>query len=39
LLEVKQMLHLPIVIDGRRVLDPINVKKAGLDYYGIGYGL
>jgi len=39
LLEVKQMLHLPIVIDGRRVLDPINVKKASLDYYGIGYGL
>lgn len=39
LMEVKQRLHLPILIDGRRVIDPDNAKQAGLDYYGIGYGL
>jgi UDP-N-acetyl-D-mannosaminuronate dehydrogenase len=38
LLEVKQKMHLPIAIDGRRVVDPLKAKKAGLDYYGIGYG-
>ncbi len=38
LLEVKQKMHLPIMIDGRRVVDPLKAKNAGLDYYGIGYG-
>jgi UDP-N-acetyl-D-mannosaminuronic acid dehydrogenase len=39
LVEVRQRLRLPIVIDGRRVIDPGIAKQAGLDYYGIGYGL
>ena len=39
LMEVKQRLQLPIVIDGRRVIDASIAKQAGLDYYGIGYGL
>jgi UDP-N-acetyl-D-mannosaminuronic acid dehydrogenase len=39
LMEVKQRLHLPILIDGRRVIDPSIAKQVGLDYYGIGYGL
>jgi UDP-N-acetyl-D-mannosaminuronic acid dehydrogenase len=38
LLEVKQKMQLPIVIDGRRVVDPLKAKNSGLDYYGIGYG-
>jgi UDP-N-acetyl-D-mannosaminuronic acid dehydrogenase len=39
LMEVKQKLHLPILIDGRRVIDPTIAKQVGLDYYGIGFGL
>jgi UDP-N-acetyl-D-mannosaminuronic acid dehydrogenase len=39
LVEVRQRLRLPIVIDGRRVIDPGIAKQAGLNYYGIGYGL
>ena len=27
-----------VVIDGRRILDPVEAKSAGLDYFGIGYG-
>ena len=27
-----------VVIDGRRILDPVKAKSAGLDYFGIGYG-
>ncbi len=27
-----------VVIDGRRILDPLKAKSAGLDYFGIGYG-
>ena len=29
----------PIVIDGRRCLDPAKVKKAGARYFGVGYGV
>lgn len=29
----------PIVVDGRRCLDPEKVKRAGARYFGIGYGL
>lgn len=36
--QVKEQLHLPILIDGRRVIDPELAKEAGLDYAGIGFG-
>jgi UDP-N-acetyl-D-mannosaminuronic acid dehydrogenase len=39
LMAAKQRLQLPIVIDGRRIIDASIAKQAGLDYYGIGYGL
>ncbi len=29
----------PVVVDGRRCLDPMKVRKAGARYLGIGYGL
>lgn len=41
-LEPKEFLHLmktPVIIDGRRVFDPEKMKKLGLNYKGIGYGL
>ena len=28
-----------VIVDGRRFLDPVVVKKAGARYFGIGYGL
>ncbi len=27
-----------LIIDGRRVLDPVRAKESGLDYWGVGYG-
>lgn len=27
-----------IIVDGRRVLDPVLVRKAGIRYFGVGYG-
>jgi UDP-N-acetyl-D-mannosaminuronic acid dehydrogenase len=35
---LKEQLNLPILIDGRRVIDPQIAKRVGLDYAGIGYG-
>ena len=28
----------PVIIDGRRILDPDEAKKAGIDYFGVGFG-
>ena len=28
----------PIIVDGRRVIDPVEAKKIGFKYYGVGYG-
>ncbi|MBN2517368.1 MAG: UDP-glucose/GDP-mannose dehydrogenase family protein [Candidatus Altiarchaeota archaeon] len=28
----------PVVIDGRRIMDPEKAKEAGIDYFGIGFG-
>lgn len=33
------LMRRPIIVDGRRCLDPEKAKKAGARYYGIGYGL
>ncbi len=35
---LKQILKHPIIIDGRRVMDPVVAKREGFNYYGIGYG-
>ncbi len=37
--KLKTSLRLPILVDGRRLFDPEEVRNAGLDYYGIGFGL
>lgn len=34
----KSLMRTPIVIDGRRIYDPVAMKKAGIRYYGVGYG-
>lgn len=34
----KKNLKMPVIIDGRRLLDPNDARSAGLDYFGIGYG-
>jgi len=36
--EVKNRLKKPIIIDGRRVIDPKEAVEAGLQYYAIGFG-
>jgi UDPglucose 6-dehydrogenase len=33
---VRQLLSLPIVLDGKNLLDPGSVRAAGLRYYGVG---
>jgi UDPglucose 6-dehydrogenase len=33
---VRALLKLPIIIDGKNVLDPAAVRRAGLHYYGVG---
>ncbi len=38
LAEVKKRLLLPAIFDGRNLLDPDAVRKAGLTYYGVGRG-
>jgi len=39
LITIKNKLNTPILIDGRRVVNPREARDAGLDYYGIGFGL
>ena len=34
----KNLLKQPIVIDGRRIYDPHEFQRAGIEYYGVGYG-
>ncbi|MDG6223233.1 MAG: nucleotide sugar dehydrogenase [Candidatus Bathyarchaeota archaeon] len=39
LTEIKQsMRSKPIIIDGKRIINPKNAEKLGFTYYGIGYG-
>jgi UDPglucose 6-dehydrogenase len=33
---ISGMLNLPIVLDGKNLLDPVRVREAGLQYYGVG---
>lgn len=35
---VHELLQLPIVLDGKNLLDPVVVENAGLHYYGMGIG-
>jgi len=35
---LKKSLKHPIIIDGRRAVDPIQAKSEGFSYYGIGFG-
>jgi len=34
--QVKQVVALPIVVDGRNCLDPTKLQEAGFEYYGMG---
>ena len=34
----KKLMRRPVVIDGRRIYDPEKMIKAGIEYYGVGYG-
>jgi UDPglucose 6-dehydrogenase len=36
LLEIKKRLRTPLVFDGRNLIDPMDAKAAGLEYYSIG---
>lgn len=36
--DFKYKMRTPIVIDGRRIYDPIAMIKAGIKYYGVGFG-
>ena len=33
---LKQVLKQPVILDGRNILDPAQVREAGLDYLGVG---
>jgi len=35
----KSMNDNPIIVDGRRIVDPVKAKKTGFKYYGVGYGV
>jgi len=35
----KSMKDNPIIVDGRRLIEPTKAKEAGFKYYGIGYGI
>lgn len=36
---IKEMLHSPVIFDGRNIYDPQLLEKNGIQYYGIGRGL
>lgn len=37
--QLKQLMRLPLILDGRNIYNPYFVKEAGFDYLGIGRGL
>ena len=40
LLKLKEyMKENPVIVDGRRIIDPAKVKNVGFKYYGVGYGV
>ena len=36
LLEIKQLMHQPLIIDGRNIYEPGRMKELGFKYYGMG---
>jgi UDPglucose 6-dehydrogenase len=36
LCQIRAVMNLPIVLDGKNLLDPVKVTAAGLQYYGVG---
>jgi UDPglucose 6-dehydrogenase len=36
LARIKQLLHLPIMLDGKNIFDPQKAQEAGLNYYSVG---
>jgi len=36
LCQIRSVMNLPIVLDGKNLLDPVKVTAAGLQYYGVG---
>ncbi|WP_448587178.1 UDP-glucose dehydrogenase family protein [Thermocrinis sp.] len=34
--KVKELMELPIIVDGRNIYDPKKVRELGIEYYGIG---
>ena len=40
LLKLKEcMRETPVIVDGRRIIDPAKAKNVGFKYYGVGYGV
>ncbi len=37
--KVRALMRTPIIIDGRRIIDPLAAKSKGFKYLGIGYGV
>jgi len=35
--KLKTLMKKPLIVDGKRVIDPDKAKDAGLLYYGVGY--
>ena len=35
---LRKLMRSPIIVDGRRVINPKEAREAGFTYYGIGYG-
>lgn len=36
LVRIRKLLRLPILLDGKNIVNPVHAQAAGLDYYGIG---
>ena len=35
---LKSLMHRPVILDGRNILDPVRIARAGFEYRGIGRG-